>query len=267
MKPDGKIELRRKADTHKSVEKALEVLMAFTPSNQEAGTVALSQKLGYHKSTVSRLLHVLERHGFVSKNAKTEKYQLGPSAFDIGRAVFQSLDPHLITIAQPYIEDLRDSVEESIGLEVMLGNSTVMAYHARVLRYVRVILNIGARLPVHVSAGAKAILAFSPPKIADNLLKRKLRRFTPNTITDSRVLKRRLNGFRRQGFATDFGELDINIHAIAAPIFDHEKKPIAAVVIAALPDRMKSHLKSNNMTLLLKETAAKISAELFYRPE
>ena len=260
------MKLKRNADTHRSAEKALRILMAFTPHNQEMGTVELSEKLGYHKSTVSRLLHVLENYGFLWQHPKTKKYHLGESAADIGRAVIQSLGGRLITIAQPYIDDLRNSVKETVGLEVMSGNSTIMAYNAKVPQLVRVMFDVGERLPVHVAAGARAILAFSPPEILDSLLKGKLKRFTPNTITDPKILKSRLNDFKRQGFATDFGEFDVNAYAIAAPIFNHEKRPVAAVVIAALADRMKSHLKSN-MIFLLKETAAAISSQLLYPQE
>ena len=106
--------------------------MAFTCHNQEIGTVELSEKLGYHKSTVSRLLHVLEKCWFLWQHPKTRNYHLGESAAEIGRTVIQSLGGHLITIAQPYIDDLRDSVGETVGLEVMSGKSTIMAYSARV---------------------------------------------------------------------------------------------------------------------------------------
>ena len=212
--------MKRKVNTHQSVEKALEILMAFTPHYQEMGIVELSEKLGYHKSTVSRLLHVLENHGFLWQHPKTKKYHLGESAADIGRSVIQSLGGRLITIAQPYIDDLRNSVGETVGLEVMSGNSTIMAYTARVPQLVRVIFDVGAKLPVHIAAGARAILAFSKPDVVDSLLKRKLKRFTPNTVTDAKVLKSRLKDFRRQGFATEFGEYDDNVYALGGPIFN-----------------------------------------------
>jgi DNA-binding IclR family transcriptional regulator len=258
---------RPKSNTHQSVGKALEILMAFTPANQEIGTAELSEKLGYHKSTVSRLLHVLEAYGFLWQHPKTRKYNLGESAAEVGRTVTQSLGGRLIKVAQPYIDDLRNSVRETVGLEVMSGHSTIMAYNAPVPELLRVIFDVGARLPIHVAVGARAILAFSEPDVVDSLLKGKLKRFTPNTVTDAKVLKSRLKDFRRRGFAADFGEFDINVYAIGAPIFNHAKRPVAAVVIAAMAGRMKSHLKSNVIISSLKETAAAISSQLLYPKE
>jgi IclR family pca regulon transcriptional regulator len=100
--------------THKAVEKALDILMAFTPHNQELGTIELSKRMGFHKSTVSRLLHVLCRKGFLHQNPDTKKFQLGPSAMTLGVAIKKSLETNLVHIAKPYIDRLREEFHETI---------------------------------------------------------------------------------------------------------------------------------------------------------
>lgn len=249
--------------THHSLEKALEILLAFMPGNPEMGTVELSQKLGFHMSTVSRLIHVLVTYGFLRRDPQSRKFTLGKSIADLGRSIQQSLSSHLVTIAKPYVDELSISVGETVGFELMSGKSTILAYKAEGSQAVRVSVEVGDTLPLHVASGAKAILAFSPPEIFDNLTKGKLERFTPNTIISKKILRRQLDGVRRQGVAFDRGELDVDLHTVAVPVFSHDKKPLAAVVIAAPDYRMKSHLESNLISLL-KETAAKISARLFY---
>ena len=81
--------MQHKTSTHHSLAKALEILMAFTPHNQDMGTVELSERLGYHKSTVSRLLHVLMDYGFVRQNQESKKFVLGQPVlsrdFPLGR--------------------------------------------------------------------------------------------------------------------------------------------------------------------------------------
>jgi IclR family transcriptional regulator, KDG regulon repressor len=149
--------MQQKPNTHQSVERALEILKAFTPNNQAMGTVEVSEKVGLHRSTVTRLLQTLTHHGFLQQNSKSKKYSLGRAASEIGRAVTQFLDSNLISIAQPYIDALRDSIGEGVALEVFSGNSTVLAYSARGPCLVQVSFRIGERLPVHVAAGAKAI--------------------------------------------------------------------------------------------------------------
>ena len=59
--------------------KALIILQSFAEGNGELGTIEISQKLGFHKATVSRILLNLNRHDFVYQDPKTKKYSLGPS--------------------------------------------------------------------------------------------------------------------------------------------------------------------------------------------
>ena len=70
--------MQQKVLTHRSLEKALEILLAFLPHNAEMGTVELSEIVGFHRSTVNRLLHVLEKYGFVQQNPDTKKVHSRP---------------------------------------------------------------------------------------------------------------------------------------------------------------------------------------------
>lgn len=247
-----------------AIEKAMEILLAFTPYNQEMGTVEISKKLGFHKATASRILLILIRYGFLQQNPQTKKFMLGPSITNLGWALNNSLNTNLVHIAKPYIDDLRSTLKETIVLEVLAGNSTVMTYIAEGPRPVRIAGTIGDRIPIHAAAGAKAILAFSPPEVRDSLLNGEMPRLTPNTITDREMLQSQLQDIRRQGFSFDNEEIDVGINAIGAPIFNYEEKPVAAVVVAGPSPRVTwdndSHIVSP-----LKDTAAKISAQLHYK--
>jgi DNA-binding IclR family transcriptional regulator len=252
--------------THKSVERALQILTAFTPDNQKKGTTELSEELGLHKSTVSRILGVMEYYGLVQQDVYTKKYNLGRMAVELGVAVIRSLNNNLVMIAQPHIDELRNKVHETVSLEVVSGNGTILAYRAMGRQAVNVSTRVGQRMPTHVAAGAKAIMAFSPPKIVNNFLKGKFTRFTPNTVTDRKMLKRKLKEYKQQGFATDSGEMDSDVHVIAVPIFNYEKRPVAAIVIAVPTYRVEAVFKPDTISLL-KDTAAKISSDLYYPEE
>lgn len=249
-------------NTHQSLERALDVLMVFTPDNLELGATEVSEKIGgVHRSTVTRLLHVLTRRGFLQQNPSTKKYSLGRSAARIGRAVAQSLDSQLVNIAQPHVNALRDAVGETAALEVFYESNTILAYYAKGRRLVQVSFRIGDRLPVHVAAGAKAVLAFLPLDMAESLIPKKLVRFTPHTITNRKALLKQLAEIRKSGLAFDLGERDEDVHVIAAPVFNHENRPVAAVVIS-VPVSRKDTLTDPKTIALLKETTAALSARL-----
>jgi DNA-binding IclR family transcriptional regulator len=50
--------MKHKTPKTSSIEKALAILMEFTRSSHEMGTVELSQNLGFHAATVSRILQI-----------------------------------------------------------------------------------------------------------------------------------------------------------------------------------------------------------------
>lgn len=248
--------------SHHSLEKALNILLAFEPQNKGVGAAELSEVLGIHKSTVSRLLKVLTSYHFLNQDSETKKYSLGPSIIRLSRALQQSLKTNMVQIAKPYIDDLGFRLKETVILEVLAGDNMVMVYVAEGPRVVRLAGSIGDRVPFHAAAGAKAFMAFCPPELQKTLLGVKLRRYTKNTITDREALETQFEEIREKGFAFDQEELDEGTFAIAAPIFNHEKKPIAALVVAG-PSQRITWAENSPIVLDLKETVQKISEQLF----
>ena len=252
-----------KPEEYTSVQKALEILLAFTESNEEIGTLELSKKLRLHKSTVSRLLRLLSHYGLVQSSKKTKKYTLGKSAVDLGIAANRYLDSQLIATAQSFLNALRDQLGELVSLEVISGGSSTVVCHAASSLPVAVSSNVGTRLPVYAVAGAKAILAFLPPEEVDELLAIKFTSFTPNTITDANEFRRHLAKVRKQGYSLDRGEFHPDVHAIGAPVFNIDGRPVGAVAMPVPAFRIDALLRSNGVALV-KGTASNISASLFF---
>ena len=195
--------MQQDKETHRSLEKALEALISFMPYNEEVGTVELSQKLGFHRSTASRLLHVLAKYGFVQQNPQSKKFSLGPSVVHLGRAVSESLNNNLTKIAIAYIDDLRNRVEETVVFEVGRTHHTIIAYIAEGPGPVRIKGMIGDRHGYHAAAGAKTILAFSSTEFRERILGEEMVRYTPNTVTEPGRVGAVLERIKEEGFAFD----------------------------------------------------------------
>ena len=250
--------------THQSIIRAINCLKALVPLNQPVGTNELSRQFKLNKSTVSRILNILKENELLFQDPDTKKYQLGPFIAEMAMALNRSLDAHLISIAQPFLDELSVKTGEGIALETMAGGNSILSYQMPTRKTLRVSVNVGERLPVHVSSGAKIMLAFSDPTFVDKMLDRELTRFTPNTITDPDVLKRLLLDFRKQAVAFDRGELDEDVHTVAAPIFNYQRQPIAAAVVVTPANRMASKTITSEIIESVKETATLISSRLFY---
>ncbi len=185
---------------------------------------------------------------------------------NLGLAVSRSLKNDMVQIAKPYIDALREEVQDSVILEVLSGKYTVMAYIAEGPRRVRLAGSIGDMLPIHAAAGAKAILAYCSSKMIDSLLDESLPGLTKYTITDPLALKEQLKKIKKQGVSFDLEEHDLDITAIAAPIFDREGQAVAAVVVAG-PSKRIPRNPDSPIASRLKKTALKISKQLYFPSE
>ena len=99
-----------------------------------------------------------------------------------------------------------------------------------------------------------------------SLIDGKLQGLTKYTITDPMRLSRQLEDIRGLGVAFDQEEIDEGTSALGAPIFNHEQIPVAAVVVAG-PSQRVTWKRDSEMISALKDTAAKISAQLYYKKE
>ncbi len=246
-----------------AIDKALIILACFLPYNKEMGTVEISQRLGLHKATASRILQTLARHGFLSQNKETKKFMLGYTVVQLARAVNQSFKADLIPIAKPFIDSLREELGETVTLEVRSGKSIYMGYIARGPQLLALAGSIGGRVPAHAAAGAKAIVAFSSPEMRRELLGETLNRFTKNTLTDHEAFAREVEKIRKEGLAFDREEVVEGTYAIGAPVFNHEAEPVAAIIVAAPRQRIARRGKAK-VVKALKETAGRISTALHY---
>jgi DNA-binding IclR family transcriptional regulator len=82
-------------------------------------------------------------------------------------------------------------------------------------------------VPAHCAAGGKVLLAWRDRWRA-SLLAHPLDRVTSRTVTDVRALREELDRVRREGYATEDGELQPTVRAVAAAI------RISGEVVAAL---------------------------------
>src|SRR5919202_1607525 len=67
-----------------SVSRAMQLLCVFDERRPELGISELSRELSISRPAVQRLVHALERHGFLEQNEASRKYRIGIQAFRVG---------------------------------------------------------------------------------------------------------------------------------------------------------------------------------------
>jgi DNA-binding IclR family transcriptional regulator len=117
----------------------------------------------------------------------------------------------------------------------------------------------GRGAPLHATANGKALLAFG-----DSGLPEALEPLTPRTIADPAALEQELDEVRRRGYATAVEELELGLHAVAAPVFDSAGICIAAVSVSG-PSYRLGLPELDKAGNACAATAAEISEGLGYR--
>ncbi len=244
-----------------AIEKTLEILISFADNDRELGTVEISDLIGIHKATVSRILSTLLEYGMVSQSDDTKKYILGPLAYRLGTSEASQFVHAFVAVASEHIDKLRDALMETISLELWTENKTVACYLAESLNPLQISMMPADVLPLHAPAGAKAILAFVSNDHLDRLLPEVFPKYTHQTITNKPDLLVRLAEFNRRGYSTDDEELYPGIYAIGVPIFDSLSKPVAAIS-AVMPIARITPERELEIVKQLKRTAKILSREI-----
>ena len=221
------------------VDRIFQILDLLAEAKGELGATDLALQLGLHKSTVHRLMAVLERHRFVEKNRDNAKYNLGWRLFELGTAAASRLGLH--GLARPYLTALAKKTCETAHLGIMSHGEVISIVSVEADRSLRLPATVGRRSPLHCTSQGKAILAFTDPAAADEIIKAlDWKTFTRNTITKPARLQDELVRIRKAGYAIDNEELEEGLRCIGAPVFDHAGEVVAAVSIAGPAYRVGS---------------------------
>jgi len=244
-----------------SVEKAIAILRAFDHERPELGVTELSQQLGVHKSTVSRLLATLEAGGLVERDPQTRRYRLGVELIALAGLVVRHAD--LRVAARPALEALADRCRETVNLAIYHDDMAMnIEQFVPAERQIRDIGWVGRRTPLHATSVGKVLLAYLPAEEAQAVVNAlPLPALTSHTITNRQALYAELERVRRQGYALGLEELEVGLNSVAAPVRDHSSTVIAAVSVSG-PAYRVTRASLPELASRVIETANSISRAL-----
>jgi DNA-binding IclR family transcriptional regulator len=207
-----------------SADKALAILAAFNEGRPDVGVSELAGELGMHKSTVSRLLATLEKRGLVRREG--DRFRPGFELARLGALAVRGIA--LVGSARERLERLARETGETVNLAVRDGDRALNVHQVQSEHIVGVGDWTGRALPLHATANGKVLLAFG-----EGDLPRDLPGLTRRTITSRDDLVAELDQTQAAGFAVALEELELGLHAVAAPVFDCFGACVAAVSVSA----------------------------------
>lgn len=230
-------------------------LLLMVADRGEVRADELSALLEMPLSTVYRYLRTLGDFGFVDRRGGL--FQVGPKLL-IGTGGNVSSE-RLIRHADAALRMLAEETGESAVVVRRIGLSSVCLHQIESDAPLRVTLDPGAMSPLYAGAPGRALLAFAPAEVLDDVLAQDLLRITERTPTETE-LRASLGGIVISGIAVSVGELIEGSVAMAAPVF-REDGIVGAIAVLGPAFRCDDAWQARAGSLL-QEAARAINAEL-----
>src|SRR3954463_10671768 len=121
---------------------------------------AIARACGLPRSSAYHLVTAMVAEGFVVHLADDHRYGLGVAAFEVGPGYVRQAP--LQRIARRPLADLADATRQSAHLAVLHGRDVLYVVEERAPGRPRLFTEWGFRLPAHLTASGRAVLAALP---------------------------------------------------------------------------------------------------------
>ncbi len=260
QKNRGNINRRRKIA---SVQKAIDIINLFNEGRKELGNSEIAKLIDVPTGTASGLIYTLKINHYLDQNPANRKYRLGLKLIDRAAVLLNQID--LRKIASPYLEEIGKWCGESVNLALRNEGEVVYIERLNSQHSLGIRSEIGKRAPIHSTALGKAIVAYLPQNEISNFLENhNFFPVTQYTITNSRMFETELEEVRARGYSVDEQENEIGGRCVAAPIFNQDGYPVAAISVSVPIQR----LPIDQVTVFgvkLKEASSGISKKNGFR--
>lgn len=242
------------------VVRALAVLTHLADFPQGLTLQQLHNQLGIPLASIHRVLATLENEYYVVRSARTKRYTLGTAARHLAQTT--SYNNYLVQPPAPVLE-LGARTGETVFLTQMVDSRIVCVSLVESVHSLRLFVRVGQEMPLHAAASARSILAYRDPAFVEALLSMYPREvFTSGTPRDVNEVIDHLEEVRANGYDVCNSELDDNVWAVSAPVFDSSGRVEFGVTLAAAAARMATEERRAEATRLIVETARELSASL-----
>ena len=246
---------------NRSLERALQILNAFTGERKRLTLSQLSEILSLSRATVLRLCSTLVTYGFLNQDPASKEYSLGLRLFELGSIVFHSFS--LRKTASPFLDQLHRKLGKTLFLAILEQGQLIYIDKREDAHYpITFTSKIGTRRPPYWGMLGPMLMAHLPDSEVEHLLeKNPLRATTKKSFTKKEEFKKWLDQVRKEGFAVDPERTFDGITGVAVPIRDFRGKVVASLAVCFI----SSSVDAKEMKRIIKEalkTGLNISREI-----
>ena len=221
-----------------ATDRTLAILEVLSRHGHSGMTVAeIARSLELPQNSVFRIMDTLHERGYVERDIG-RRYALTGKLLDLAKPKVG--DKSLAACAFDALCGLRDATGETAQLAVHSQHRCVLLEQVASRQPVKVLGEVGLRIPLYSCAPGKAMLAALPATEQEEFFANvTLKRFTPTTLSTRKSLLADLASTRDRGFSLDRAEGMEGIHCVGAVVLDGNHFPVAAVTVIGPSFRLK----------------------------
>lgn len=207
----------------------LRIIRCFTVDEPEQGVTEIAEKVGLHKSSVSRILATLEQEHVVEQDPRTRRFRLGLGLIAVAGPLLAQLD-----VRQVAVDDLQTLAEltgETSALAVWNGEAAVTVEQVPSRHQIKHTSVLGSHYRTALSSTVQVFLSHLEAAEAEQLV-------SSGTIQledgwEVSAYLDRLAEVRERGWAINDRATSEDEVSVSAPVRDHRGQVTAAVLLAA----------------------------------
>lgn len=210
---------------------AIAVLRSFTADDPLLGVTEIANRVGLHKSTVSRILATFEQENLVERDADTRRFRLGLGLIAVAGPLLAELEER--RVAYPVLRELTELTGETSALMMWEGNESICVEQIASRHQIKHTAPLGARYSDALSSSVQVFLATQPEERVRSLLRSGAITYPGLDEASLEDYLLRLKDDSSRGWAINYGESSMDEVGVAAPVYDHRGDVVAAVLIPA----------------------------------
>jgi DNA-binding IclR family transcriptional regulator len=198
------------------ISRAARILRALEGEHRGLSLSELAGRTALPRSTVHRLTRALAVERLVVAAPGTGRTRLGPELARLAAGTRLELRDEL----RPQLEELRRTLDETIGLSVLDGDGVRFIDQITANHPLQAVTAVGEVLPAWSSASGRALLATLPAGERERLVPHALAAHTPATTTDRAAVLRAIERAAREGISVTREEYTEGVCAAAVAVRD-----------------------------------------------
>jgi DNA-binding IclR family transcriptional regulator len=210
-----------------SVERALEILNAFSDGKRKLSLAELSERTGFYRSTILRIADSLRRYGYLHRDT-AGFFSLGPTLWRLGVLYHNAFD--LADHVRPVLADLVVTTGETATFYIRQGDKRLCLYRHHSSSPIRHHVDEGTELDLDRSADAHVLTAFTGGGNAFH------------------------EGVKAKGYCVSLGERNPEAGGVSAPVFGAGGTFIGALGVTGLKDHFTGENGERIISTLLKKS-------------